>query len=151
MKTFLELRGTLKEGKLGKLPDPPPMVVMRRVGIRNFPNGEQIALYRNDKLNLEVSVPFSSRNVNKGFAVTREQLSETIVKKLEAILKKGNADNVTFANGTQIQVQPAIAKRLLDLKNKLKFTNRVGFTRHISASPKGLKDFVDFTQKELGH
>lgn len=39
-------------------PDPPVILVLRRSAIRYFPGNQRIALYKNDNLNLEISIPY---------------------------------------------------------------------------------------------
>lgn len=155
MKSFKEIRGTLLEAEYVKLPDPPPVVVLRRIGIRMYPTGERIALYRNSKLNLDVSVPYfpgKIGNIKVPVAVMREEielplenLNETIMKRLLKIVRSGQPDNVEFGNGTTAQVQPAVAARLVNLTKQLHFTNRVKFTRYVSGNPQDFKSAVDFT------
>jgi hypothetical protein len=154
MKKLKEIRGTLKEVELGKLPDPPPVVVLRRIGLRSFPTGERVALYRNDKLNLDVSVPYLPGKVGgmKPMAMMREEIelniqdiNETIIKKLISIIRKGTPQLVSFADGTKGEVQPAVASRIVNLTKKVNFTNRVGLTRFVSGDPKNFKSVVDFT------
>lgn len=154
MKSFSEIRGMLKESGLGKLPDPPPMIVLRRIGIRNFPHGEKIALYRNDKLDLDVSVPYSQDSHKITVANVREEintLDETIIKKLNIIANKSMPSNVNFSNGTFVQVQPAVAKKIVDLyKHKdLSFSNRVKLSRFVSGNPKAFKSVVDFVNQQM--
>jgi hypothetical protein len=154
MKKLKEIRGTLKEVELGKLPDPPPVVVLRRIGLRSFPTGERVALYRNDKLNLDVSVPYLPGKIGgmKPMAMMREEIelniqdiNETIIKKLISIIRKGTPQLVSFADGTKGEVQPAVASRIVNLTKKVNFTNRVGLTRFVSGDPKNFKSVVDFT------
>jgi len=40
----------------------PAVLVMRRIAIRQFPNGQKIALYKVDKINKYVTVPYSEDN-----------------------------------------------------------------------------------------
>ena len=54
-------------------------------------------------------------------------------------------DNVTLGNGTQFQVQPNVARKLIDLTKKVNFTNKVNLSRFMSGNPKDLKTIVDFT------
>jgi hypothetical protein len=155
MKLFKEIRKTLMESEFVKMADPPPVVVLRRVGIRLFPTGERIALYRNSNLKLDVSVPYfpgkignikvPSAVMKEEIEISLEDLNETIVKKLLKIVRGGQPDNVAFANGTAAQVQPAVAARLVNLMKQLHFTNRVKFTRFVSGNPKDFKSAVDFT------
>jgi len=56
---FTELRSKLNEDK--RLRDetiPAPMLVLRRRGIRIFPDGKHVALYTNDKYNLTFTIPY---------------------------------------------------------------------------------------------
>ena len=54
----------LMEGKPSKptTGDPPAVMVMRRMSIRQFPNGQKIALYKIDKLDRWITVPYSDDN-----------------------------------------------------------------------------------------
>ena len=56
---FRDLRSKINESK--RLRDesiPAPMLVLRRRGIRIFPDGKHVALYTNDKYNLTFTVPY---------------------------------------------------------------------------------------------
>jgi hypothetical protein len=156
MKKFSELRGTLKEGKLGKLPDPPPMITMRRTAIRVYPKGLKIALYRNDKLNLDVSVPYHSgefENQKLPYAKIgmKEEilLDESIVRSLNKSAKTGKTVDVTFANGASIKIQPVVAASILKLKDMINTYNKVKLDSFISQDPNSLKTVFDFTRKEI--
>lgn len=39
---------------------PAPMIVLKRIGIRVFPDGRHVAMYQNDKYGLVFTVPFGS-------------------------------------------------------------------------------------------
>ena len=43
--------------------NPPTMLVMRRVSIRQFPNGQYVALYYIDKMNKYVTIPLDSTSI----------------------------------------------------------------------------------------
>lgn len=43
--------------------DPPNVLVMRRVSIRSYPNGQKVALYKIDSLNLTVTIPYEENIV----------------------------------------------------------------------------------------
>lgn len=131
--------------------DPPPMIVIRRIGIRNYPTGDKIALYRNEKLKLDISIPYNEKK-SSGLpaAVFREEverLDETIIKKLESIVKKGQPDNVVLINGASVQVQPSVAAKILKIYRNVRFANRVKFTNFVSEHPKQLKAVIDFTNQ----
>jgi len=56
---FKELRSKLNEDRaLRDETIPAPMLVLRRRGIRIFPDGKHVALYTNDKYNLVFTIPY---------------------------------------------------------------------------------------------
>ena len=61
---FVYLEEPLMEGVPSKPSrgDPPAVMVMRRMSIRLFPNGQKIALYKIDKLDRWITVPYSDDN-----------------------------------------------------------------------------------------
>ena len=70
---FRELRSKLNEDKALKDESiPAPMLVLRRRGIRIFPDGKHVALYTNDKYNLIFTIPY-------GGAAGNSDLSAPIV------------------------------------------------------------------------
>lgn len=161
MKKFLEYNENINEaGLMPNASDPPMMLLMRRKAIRIFPNGQRIALYHNDKLNLDISIPYFSHavaNQPTSISFAREDvekpdyklelvLNETVVKKLNAIARSSEAGVIKFANGTAAQIQPSVAAKLVDLYKKIGFQNRVKYSRAISSNPSTLKTFVDFTR-----
>lgn len=40
--------------------DPPNILIMKRKSIRQFPNGQRVALYHVDKINKYVTVPYTA-------------------------------------------------------------------------------------------
>lgn len=62
---FRDLRTKLNENtSMRNEQIPAPMLVLRRKGIRIFPDGRQVALYTNDKYNLVFTVPFGGSASN---------------------------------------------------------------------------------------
>lgn len=58
---FRELRSKLNEtATIGNETIPAPMLVLRRRGIRIFPDGKHVALYTNDKYNLIFTIPYGT-------------------------------------------------------------------------------------------
>jgi hypothetical protein len=43
-----------------KTMDPPAVLIMKRKSVRQFPNGQRVALYYVDKINKYVTVPYES-------------------------------------------------------------------------------------------
>jgi hypothetical protein len=153
MKTFSQYIQELNEAVPAA--DPPAMIVLRRLGIRNYPTGAKVALYRNDKMNLDVSVPYfpdsgSGGKVGYG-SIVKEDLNtlqividESIVQSLRAIMKKDKPGIVTFANGTTATVQPSTAKNIVDLHGKVNKRNKQNLGQ-MGNSPQDFKKVVDFT------
>jgi len=62
--------------------DPPTVLIMRRKGIRLFPNGQRVATYKNDNLDLEVAIPYNPQTLGQhkiatiGTAVAEEKVDE---------------------------------------------------------------------------
>jgi hypothetical protein len=52
-----------KISRLGDEVYPSPMLVLRRKGIRIFPDGSHVALYTNDKYNLVFTVPYAGPGI----------------------------------------------------------------------------------------
>jgi len=55
---FKQLRQTINEAPITKEIMPQQILVLKRRGIRIFPDGRKVALYVNDKYNLVFTVPF---------------------------------------------------------------------------------------------
>ena len=60
---FQQLRFKLNESKqLRNETIPAPMLILRRRGMRIFPDGRRIALYTNDKYNLIFTIPYGGNS-----------------------------------------------------------------------------------------
>jgi hypothetical protein len=67
---FRDLRSKLEEDvKLKDETIPAPMLVLRRRGIRIFPDGKHVALYTNDKYNLVFTIPYGGSAGNSDTSV----------------------------------------------------------------------------------
>lgn len=80
MKKLSELRQDEQEVLEEGLQDPPMIVVLRRTAVRLFPGNQRVALYTNDRLGIEVSVPYEAGEVGG--------------KKLTAVMKENAHDNM---------------------------------------------------------
>ena len=149
MKTFLELKGALKEAKSGNLSNPPPMIVLKRRGYRTFPNGENIALYHSDVLNLDVSIPFSNKDTRIATVVKE---ASTVLKTLKKISTSPQAGKVSYENGNVDNMQPSDADLILNLVNNpdLSWENKTKLAQKLRASPKDMKQVVDFIKGNKG-
>src|SRR6059058_4130505 len=87
MKDFSEIRPVESEVLEEALSDPPMIVVLRRTAIRTFPGNERVALYHNDKLGIEVSVPYTHGHIG-GKKITA-QMKEAVDHEARATAKLG--------------------------------------------------------------
>ena len=55
-----ELPNLLGEESKKKPMDPPAVLLMKRKSVRQFPNGQRVALYYVDKINKYVTVPYTA-------------------------------------------------------------------------------------------
>lgn len=59
---FKEFRNQLNESSMANEVIPAPMLVLRRRGVRIFPDGRKVALYTNDKYNMVFTVPYGGNS-----------------------------------------------------------------------------------------
>ena len=59
MKTLKELCTACKKNKKSEQ-DPPNVLMMKRMSVRQFPNGQRVALYYVDKINKYVTIPYET-------------------------------------------------------------------------------------------
>ena len=146
MKSLKEIKGTLK-GVKSKLPDPPMVVLLKRTAIRNYPNGQKIALYHNDQLNLDVSVPYFPHEFGKNnLAYGSMHEDQTIWKKLGSIAK-GKPGDVVFPNGAVLKnVQPATAASISKLRDMINTYNKKRLADKVNSSPSDFNDVVKFVK-----
>jgi hypothetical protein len=71
----LEFEG-LKESKVHPQ-DPPAILVMKRKSIRQFPNGQRVALYHIEKLNKFITIPY---DVKGDLITTTEETKKDTLK-----------------------------------------------------------------------
>lgn len=84
MKTFTDLR-QIDESLSNQ--DPPTILVLRRTAIRIFPQGQRVATYRNDNLDLEVAIPYNPNTLGKHKISSISQSSE-VTEEVEPSKKK---------------------------------------------------------------
>ena len=132
-------------------PDPPPLLVLKRKAIRVFSNGEKVALYHNEHLGIEVSVPYKSGEFGKGknTAVTEEFVGEAAIHKIHHIAKTKTSSEVAFKNGTSSAVDHKTALSIMRLHGMLKPENKSKIETLVNTSPEGLKKVAEFAAQNL--
>jgi hypothetical protein len=125
--------------------DPPVLLVMRRKSIRQFPDGQRVALYFIDKLNKFVSVPFDSKgNVSLTFEETEEP---SILDQLEEIVSESVSKRIVFEDGSNMLVDKFIANDVLWIFNNLNEENKTQLNEKIKSSKDDFKNIVEFSKK----
>jgi len=128
-----------KEGKESDM-DPPAMLVMRRKSIRQFPNGQRVALYYVDKINKYVTVPYESMQ----WAAIKE---ETVFEKVKLVRENKKAIVVEHLDGSTTEVTPKVANDIMQLYKKINETNKQKLADMLEASSKHFQTIVKFSKE----
>jgi hypothetical protein len=130
---------------------PGPMLVLRRKGIRIFPDGRRVALYTNDKYNLVFTIPYSPGAVGSPVTIPGVQSEETdLMETLDQVAKFAQQDNVTsqakhfkFADGSKLKVSHGAAKAIHMVHGALNDENKKKFADMLT-TPKGFEKAAHF-------
>jgi len=130
--------------------DPPMMMVLKRKGIRIFPDGKRVALYVNEKLGLTFTVPYSTskgaENPMVGVTEEAEDLLETF-DQLQSYATQENpkatSKHFKFADGSKMPVAHGVAKAMHMVHGALNAENKKKYETML-AEPKGFKKAADF-------
>ena len=140
--------------------DPPLVMVLKRKGIRIFPDGKKVALYTNDQLGLTFTVPYVGGShieptVSTGIGEDvedygEEMLNENIKRLRFASSKKGTPVSIGFkTHDENMKVDPITAKAITQLHSQLSPENKIELVRKISKSPEDFKHVASFAHKNL--
>lgn len=131
--------------------DPPMMLVLKRTGVRIFPDGKRVALYKNDKLNLSFTIPYSSAGAEQELV----GVSEEIMESLEQVAAFAQQDNVTshakhfkFADGSKLKVSHGAAKAIHMVHGALNPENQKKFAEMLK-DPKGFTKAAHFALSKV--
>lgn len=130
---------------------PPQMLVLKRTGIRIFPDGRRVALYVNDKLGLVFTIPYEpSGNIGQVVAnVTTEEIEhiEENIEHIKDIVKNNQAKKIKFSDGTSMNVDATTAKAIHLVHGALNDDNKVKVARMLSHSKGQFLKVADFAMK----
>lgn len=138
--------------------DPPMVMVLKRKGIRIFPDGRKVALYTNDQLGLTFTVPYVggsqieptvSTGVQEEIDYGDEMLNENIKRLRFASSKGGKPVSVNFKTGDNMKVDPITAKAITKLHSQLSPENKITLVDKISNDPDSFKKVASFAHKNL--
>ena len=132
----------------GNEQNPPVIIVLRRRGIRIFPDGRRVALYDNKQLGLAVTIPYKGGNFKPTIVpnVTTEEV-EHIDENLDALAKIANSakpGTVKFKDGSSTKVHPQVAGVIHQLHGALNDANKKKVADMISHSEKQFNKIADF-------
>jgi hypothetical protein len=137
--------------------DPPMILVLKRRGVRIFPDGKRVALYQNEKLGMSFTVPYSSAGPEKELVGVSEDV-EDVMESLEQVAKYAQQDNVTshakhfkFADGSKLKVSHGAAKAIhmvhgaLNPENQQKFAEMLKDPKRFTKAAHFALSKVNFT------
>lgn len=126
-----------KTAKQHKEIDPPTVLVMRRKSVRQFPNGQRVALYYIDKLNKYVTVPYDDIE----FASMYE---EKIIDQIKDIKENIVVEHL---DGSKTEVTPKVAHKIHELYNSLNESNKNRLVNMLEESNKHFQTIAKFSKE----
>lgn len=130
---FKELREQLTEGH--DAANPAAMLVLKRRGVRVFPDGQRVALYTNDKYNLTFTVPFGKGvdhntpispvpPINEAFVNVMGRLASAIANVPKNLAAKKQAELKATADKAKADREKASQKHRAKRQRQLKIAIR---------------------------
>lgn len=154
MINFKELREQQKALRKPKTvsKDVPNQITLQRQAIRAFPNGKKVALYKTNRLNKYISIPYDQFGKFDPDVpgLTEELLNErsnSIIYQLKKVVSDGRMEKIRFKNETTLNVDTFTAKKLLDLYNSLSEKNRYLLSKMAGLDKIHFTKVVDFAHK----
>jgi hypothetical protein len=140
--------------------DPPVMIVLKRKGIRIFPDGRRVALYVNEKLGLTITIPYNVSSSKGGeviVGVTEESNAEEIdsvfenIEHIKDIVNKKQAKKLKFLDGTKLDVDHQTAHAIHLVHNALNDENKSKVAKMLSHSKGQFMKVADFALKNTAY
>ena len=128
----------------------PQMMVLRRTGIRIFPDGRRVALYVNEKYNLMFSVPYKKGQSPTDVPMVQSEETEHIEENIEHIkdiVNNKQAKKLKFQDGTSMTVDATTAKAIHLVHGALNDENRAKVAKMLSHSKGHFMKVADFALK----
>lgn len=142
---------TLREFRQPQTFDPPVVMMLRRKAVRMFNNNQRVALYRNDVLNLDISIPYQ---INKSDAKFLKPpiahfTTETVLHHIHNAVKTKQSAKVNFMNGKSGTIPHTSAALVMRLHSVLNPKNKAKLEKMANMSPEGFKKWVDFSRENI--
>jgi hypothetical protein len=129
--------------------DPPMVLIMRRKQIRQFPNGQKVALYYVDKINKYITVPYSSMQWSASVEEEVEQVEENVMHHLQKIVDNNTAKAIKFKDGRTMKVDRVTASAVLKVHGALNGDNQKKLSDMAHKSKEHFGRVVDFAWKHV--
>lgn len=134
--------------------NPPVMIVLQRQGIRIFPDGRKVAMYRNKQLGLVITIPYGGTGNSPGEVIpgTNIQMEEVedIMESLDQVAAyaqeeqpKATAKHMKFADGSKLKVSHGAAKAIHMVHSALNDENKKKYADMLK-NPKGFEKAAHF-------
>lgn len=144
-----EIDGEEFLGEASNMQDPPIMMVLKRKGIRIFPDGKRVALYVNEKLGLTFTIPYSGQGLqNPMVGVTEETVAENI-EHLKDMAAEGKSKELKFLDGSSIEVHHELAKKILMVHDKLDNENKAKLANMLTSSKNKFLKVANFAHEKI--
>jgi hypothetical protein len=129
------------EGKtsLSRELDPPAVLIMRRKSVRQFPNGQRVALYYVDKINKYVTVPYEDMQWSTS--------EETVFDKIKQVNESKKSIVVEHIDGSTSEITPQMAKQMMELHKKINEANKAKMLDMLEASAKHFQTIAKFSKE----
>ena len=140
---------------------PAPMLVLRRKGIRIFPDGKRVALYTNDKYGLVFTIPYNAGGTGTAGSFGSQnvpavvQTESVIMESLEQVAAyaqeenpKALAKHMKFADGSKLKVSHGAAKAIHMVHGALNDENKKKFAEMLK-NPKGFEKAAHFALSKV--
>ena len=142
-----------EEGKSGHQNpmDPPAVLIMKRKSIRQFPNGQRVALYYVDKIHKYVTVPYVGMQWSVTSMPEEVQTSESVdvIGQLEKIKKNHQDGTIIHEDGSTSVVSVQTAQAILTLHKSLNEDNKTKYVDLVTKSNYHLEKASEFAWKHL--
>jgi len=128
--------------------DPPNILMMRRVSIRQYPNNQRVALYFVDKINKYITIPYTTQQWSSSASIAHmEEVEKNIIEQLNVAMKSENAHKLVFEDSTSMFVGVDTAKQMLKLHESLSNENKKEFVQVAGRSKKDFLQVKDFAKQ----
>lgn len=119
--------------------DPPAVLIMRRKSVRQFPNGQRVALYYVDKINKYVTVPYEDMQWSTS--------EETVFDKIKQVNESKKSIVVEHMDGSTSEITPQMAKQMMELHKKINEANKAKMLDMLEASAKHFQTIAKFSKE----